>query len=40
MQDWATRPLDVVYAAVLLDAIVVKVTDGQVTNRPLSVILT
>jgi putative transposase len=34
MQDWATRPLDPVYAAVFVDAIVVKVRDGQVTNRP------
>ena len=28
------RPLDAVYAAVFLDAIVVKVRDGQVANRP------
>ncbi len=34
MQDWATRPLDAIYAAVFVDAIVVKVRDGQVTNRP------
>src|SRR4051794_30086214 len=34
MQDWSTRPLDPVYAAVFVDAIVVKVRDGQVTNRP------
>ena len=34
MQDWATRPLDAIYAAVFIDAIVVKVRDGQVTNRP------
>jgi putative transposase len=34
MQEWATRPLDAVYAAVFIDAIVVKVRDGQVTNRP------
>ncbi len=34
MQDWASRPLDVVYAAVFIDAIVVKVRDGQVANRP------
>jgi transposase-like protein len=34
MQDWVTRPLDAVYAAVFVDAIVVKVRDGQVTNRP------
>jgi len=34
MQEWASRPLDAVYAAVFLDAIVVKVRDGQVANRP------
>jgi Transposase, Mutator family len=34
MADWATRPLDEIYAAVFVDAIVVKVRDGQVTNRP------
>jgi transposase-like protein len=34
MQDWASRPLDAVYAAVFIDAIVVKVREGQVTNRP------
>jgi putative transposase len=34
MQEWASRPLDVVYAAVFIDAIVVKVRDGQVANRP------
>jgi putative transposase len=34
MQEWAARPLDPVYAAVFIDAIVVKVRDGQVANRP------
>ncbi|RKR92986.1 transposase-like protein [Micromonospora pisi] len=34
MTDWAHRPLDEVYAAVFIDAIVVKVRDGQVSNRP------
>jgi putative transposase len=34
MNDWASRPLDSVYAAVFIDAIVVKVRDGQVANRP------
>jgi putative transposase len=34
MNEWATRPLDRVYAAVFIDAIVVKVRDGQVANRP------
>ena len=28
------RPLDAVYAAIFIDAIVVKVRDGQVANRP------
>ena len=35
MQDWAARPLDEVYAAIFIDAIVVKVRDGQVANRPI-----
>jgi putative transposase len=34
MNDWAVRPLDAVYGAVFVDAIVVKVRDGQVANRP------
>jgi putative transposase len=34
MNDWAVRPLDGVYAAIFIDAIVVKVRDGQVANRP------
>jgi putative transposase len=34
MTDWQHRPLDAVYAAVFIDAIVVKVRDGQVANRP------
>jgi transposase-like protein len=34
MTDWSVRPLDAVYAAVFIDAIVVKVRDGQVANRP------
>ena len=35
MTDWSHRPLDEVYAAVFIDAIVVKVRDGQVANRPI-----
>lgn len=35
MTDWANRPLNGVYAAVFIDAIVVKVRDGQVGNRPI-----
>lgn len=34
MQSWASRPLDPVYVAVFVDAIHVKVRDGQVANRP------
>ena len=34
MQVWASRPLQAVYAAIFIDAIVVKVRDGQVANRP------
>jgi transposase-like protein len=34
MEEWASRPLDSVYAAVFIDAVVVKVRDGQVANRP------
>jgi len=35
MQAWQTRPLDEVYAAVFIDAIVVKIREGQVGNRPI-----
>ena len=35
MQTWATRPLNEVYAAIFIDAIMVKVRDGQVANRPI-----
>src|SRR5580698_7142679 len=34
MTSWCNRPLDGVYAAVFIDAIVVKVRDGQVASRP------
>lgn len=34
MEEWRNRPLDGVYAAVFIDAIVVKVRDGQVANQP------
>jgi putative transposase len=33
MQEWQSRPLDECYAAVFIDAVVVKVRDGQVSNR-------
>nr|WP_233205771.1 transposase [Cryobacterium sp. Y82] len=35
MQAWQSRPLDAVYAAIFIDAIVVKIRDGQVANRPI-----
>jgi putative transposase len=34
MQSWQGRPLDEVHAAIFIDAIQVKVRDGQVANRP------
>ena len=34
MNEWTCRPLDQVYAAIFIDAIVIKVRDGQVSNRP------
>ncbi len=34
MASWQARPLDEIYAAVFIDAIVAKVRDGQVANRP------
>src|SRR3954451_1483084 len=34
MQAWTSRPLLAIYAAVFIDAIYVKVRDGQVGNRP------
>ena len=34
MAQWMARPLDNVYAAVFIDAIYVKVRNGQVGNRP------
>lgn len=34
MTEWQNRPLDRVYPVIFIDAIVVKVRDGQVTNRP------
>jgi len=35
MTGWCNRPLDGVYAAVFVDAVMVKVRDGQVANRPI-----
>src|SRR5438105_8522468 len=33
-RPWKNRPLDRVYPVMFIDAIVVKVRDGQVVNRP------
>lgn len=37
METWQSRPLDPVYAVVLIDAIHIKVRDTQVANRPVYV---
>lgn len=37
MAEWRDRPLDRVYPVMFIDAIMVKVRDGQVTNRPVYV---
>jgi putative transposase len=34
MAEWQNRPLDPVYAVVFIDAIQVKIREGQVANRP------
>ena len=37
MTEWCNRPLDRVYPVMFIDAIHVKIRDGQVTNRPIYV---
>ena len=37
MTDWQNRPLDRVYPVIFIDAIMVKIRDGQVANRPIYV---
>ncbi len=39
MTAWQNRPVDRVYAVVLIDAIVIKVRDAQVANRPVYVVI-
>jgi putative transposase len=39
MNEWQNRPLDPVYPVVFVDAIHVKIRDGQVANRPIYVAL-
>ena len=37
MSEWQNRPLDPVYPVIFIDAIVVKIREGQVANRPIYV---
>jgi transposase-like protein len=37
LADWQSRPLDGIYPVVFIDAIFVKIRDGQVANRPVYV---
>ncbi|WP_436841985.1 IS256 family transposase [Streptomyces bobili] len=39
MAEWQNRPLDRVYPVVFIDAVNVKIRDGQVANRPIYVAL-
>jgi putative transposase len=39
MNQWCSRPLDPVYPVIFIDAIVVKVRDGQVRNKPIYVVV-
>jgi putative transposase len=39
MAGWRDRPLDRVYPVLFVDAIMVKIRDGQVTNRPVYVVI-
>jgi len=39
MSDWQNRPLDAVYPVVFIDAINVKIREGNVANRPIYVAL-
>jgi putative transposase len=39
MSAWMNRPLDEVYPVIFIDAIVVKVRDGQVRNKPIYVVI-
>lgn len=39
MAEWQTRPLDRIYPVIFIDALVVKVRDGQVRNKPFYVVI-
>ncbi len=39
MTEWRNRPLDRVYPVLFIDALLVKIRDGQVVNRPVYVVI-
>ncbi|MDQ1717168.1 MAG: putative transposase [Pseudonocardiales bacterium] len=39
MAEWASRPLDPIYPVIFVDALVVKVREGQVRNTPFYVVM-
>jgi putative transposase len=39
LADWQSRPLDAVYAVLFIDAVNVKIREGQVANRPVCLAL-
>jgi len=39
MNKWSARPLEGIYAAIFIDAIVVKIRNGQVANRPIYAVI-
>ncbi len=39
MTEWLTRPLEKIYPVIFIDAMVVKVRDGQVANKPVYVVI-
>ncbi len=39
MAEWQSRPLDPVYPVIFIDAVNVKIRDGNVANRPIYVAL-
>lgn len=39
LAEWSSRPLDPLYPVIFVDAIVVKIRDGQVRNTPFYVVM-
>ncbi len=39
LAEWSSRPLDALYPVIFVDAVVVKVRDGQVRNTPFYVVM-